>query len=116
MSFEEQVKQWVSTDNQMKLYSGRVKELRSQRNDIAHNLLTYVENKNLGGSIVQISDGKLKFQHTKITNPLTFRFVEECLHGCIQDENQVKYIIQYIKSKRSCRMVPDIKRVYNKTN
>ncbi|GAF93567.1 unnamed protein product, partial [marine sediment metagenome] len=58
--------------------------------------------------------GRLKFQQTKITNPLTFKFVEECLHECIENTDNVKHIIKHIKEKRSIRMVPDIKRFYNK--
>lgn len=116
MNFEESVKEWVATDNQMKLYLERIRELRSKRNDITGALITYVEDKHLSHAIIQISDGRLKFQHTKTTNPLTFRFIEECLHGCIHNEEQVKYIIEFIKSKRVTRNTPDIKRFYNKTN
>ena len=114
MSFEEKIKQWVSMDNQMKLYLEKVRELRAQRNDLTDILTHYANNNNLGNAIVQISDGRLKFQHTKITNPLTFKFVEECLHDCIEDPQYVTKIIQFIKEKRTTRSVPDIKRSYAK--
>ena len=116
MNFEESVKEWVSTDNLIKLHLEKIRGLRSKRNDITDTLVTYAENKNLGHPIIQISDGRLKFQYTKITNPLTFRFIENCLQDCIENTEQVGQIIQYIKSKRSTRKVSDIKRFYNKTN
>ena len=116
MNFEESVKDWVSTDNLIKLHLEKIRELRSKRNGITDTLITYTEDKNLGQPIIQISDGRLKFQYTKTTNPLTFRFIENCLQDCIENTEQVAQIIQFIKSKRSVRMVSDIKRFYNKTN
>ena len=114
MSFEEHIKEWVSTDNMMKLYLEKIRGLRQRRNDITDTLVTYAAEQNLNHAIIQISDGRLKFQQTKITNPLTFKFVEECLHECIENTDNVKHIIKHIKEKRSIRMVPDIKRFYNK--
>ena len=39
--------------------------------------------------------------------------LEECLNECIQNEDQVKQIIKFIKSKREFKYVSDIKRFYN---
>ena len=116
MTFEENVQKWVCADNQIKLYLEKVRELRTKRNDMTDTLLTYAENQQLENPIIEISDGRLKFQQTKITSPLTYRFVESCLHECIGNSEHVASIIQYIKSKRSSRIVPDIKRFYNKNN
>ena len=116
MTFEERIQNWVLTDNQIKLYLERTRELRSQRNDITDSLHQYIKEKDLENATIKITDGRLKFQYSKITNPLTFRFIEDCLHECINNSDQVQYIIKYIKSKRSTRLVPDIKRFYNKTN
>lgn len=118
MSFEKKIKEWVAMDNQMKLYLEKIRELRGERNDLTDLLTHYANNNNLGNAIVQISDGRLRFQHTKITNPLTFKFIEECLHDCIGDPQHVKKIITFIKEKRTTRTMPDIKRFYvkNKLN
>ena len=114
MSFEERIKEWVTTDNIMKLYLEKIQELRHKRNDITDALVTYAADQNLEHPIVQISDGRLKFQQTKITNPLTFKFIEQCLNECIVNTEDVEKIIKYIKEKRSIRIVQDIKRFYNK--
>ena len=116
MSFEDKIKLWVLKDNQMKLYLEKLRELRSERNDIGEILINYTQNNNLNHSIIQISDGKLKFQETRIASPLTYKFMEECLYDCIENSEDVKQIISYIKNKRRVRCYPDIKRVYNKTS
>lgn len=114
MSFEERIKEWVSTDNMMKLYLEKIRELRHKRNDITDSLITYAADQNLEHAVIQISDGRLKFQQTKTTAPLTFKFIEQCLKDCIANDEDVDQIIKYIKEKRSIRIVPDIKRFYSK--
>jgi len=114
MSFEERIKDWVSTDNMMKLYLEKVRELRHKRNDITDALVTYAAEQNLEHAVIQISDGRLKFQQTKTTAPLTFKFIEQCLSECIANQDDVTQIIKYIKEKRATRIVPDIKRFYTK--
>jgi len=66
-------------------------------------------------AVIEITDGKLKFQNNRVVQPITFRFLETCLNECISGENEVKQIIKYIKSKREVKYVPDIKRSYNQT-
>jgi hypothetical protein len=112
MDFETDVKNWVMIDNQIKQNNDKVKELRKQRTHLTTKIFSYAEENNLENAIIEISDGKLKFQQSKQTTPLTFKFLEECLNECIQNKEQVKQIIQFVKSKREFKYVSDIKRFY----
>jgi hypothetical protein len=112
MDFQNDVKNWVMVDNQIKQNSEKVKELRKQRTHLSTKIFSYAEENNLENAVIEISDGKLKFQQNKQTSPLTFKFLEECLNECIQNEEQVKQIIKFVKSKREFRYVSDIKRFY----
>ena len=113
MSFEKQVQDWVSIDNQLKILNDKAKELREKRNSLTTNLSKYAENNNLANSAIQISDGKLKFVNTKVTEPLTFKYLEKTLAEIIKSETQVKQIIEHIKVKRETKIVPEIKRFNN---
>jgi hypothetical protein len=113
MSFEQQIQQWVSLDNQMKQLSDKMKELREKKNDLNDVIFRQVETSNLSNSSIQISDGKLKFHQTKETQPLTFKYLESCLREIIKNEDQVNKIVEYIKNKREIKYVPEIKRLYN---
>ena len=112
--FQKNIQSWVTLDNQIKTLNQQVKELRSNRNSLTNNIFNYAESNNLENAVIQISDGKLKFQNVKSTSPLTFGFLKQCLNECIQDSNQVDELIEYIKSKRTTRMNYDIRRTYNK--
>lgn len=113
MNFENQIKQWVQLDNQLKELNEQTKELREKRNTLEKTITTYVESNNHSNSTIQISDGKLKFSNTRVPEPLTFKYLEKSLSEIIKNENQVKSIIEHIKQKRAVKIVPEIKRFSN---
>jgi len=113
MSFENQIQQWVLVDNQLKTLNDKMKVLRETRNSLSGNITNYAEKNNLSNSIVNISDGKLKFVNTKVQAPLTFKFLEKTLGEVIHNEVQAKYIVEQLKDKRDVKIVPEIKRFSN---
>ena len=86
MSFEEHIREWVATDNIIKKMNEQIREERTKRNTLGETILSYATENSLENSIVQITDGKLKFQNSKSTAPLTYKYVIECLEHCL-DEN-----------------------------
>ena len=113
MSFENQIQRWVSIDNQLKQINEKAKELREKRNTLEQNITTYASSNNLSNSIIQISDGRLKFANTKIQEPLTFKYLEKTLGEVIKNESQVHVIMEHLKQKRAVKIVPEIKRFSN---
>lgn len=113
MSFEQNIQQWITVDNQIKQLTDKMKELRDTKNTLNDAIFTHVQNSNLSNATVQISDGKLKFIKTKDTQQLTFKYLETCLHEIIKNEEQANKIIEYIKNKRDVKYVSEIKRFYN---
>lgn len=112
MSFEDNIREWVALDNRIKNITTDLKILRSQRGNLCAGIINHVANNNMSHNTIQISDGVLRFQNAKITSPLTFKFITQCLKECIVDEEQVVKLIQYIKEKRDIRYVPGVKRTY----
>ena len=112
-NLEKSIQSWVELDNELKKLNDTVKELRTRKNDVEDKIMGYVENNEMNNSVVNISDGKLKFCETKQTSPLTLGFLEKCLSEVIANQSQVKQIMDYIKSKRETKVVPEIKRYYN---
>jgi hypothetical protein len=112
-SLEKTIQNWVELDNELKKLNERSKDIRTRKNDVEDKIITYVEDNNMNNSIVNITDGKIKFCETKQTSPLTLGFLEKCLSEVIANQSQVKQIVDYIKNKRETKMVPEIKRYYN---
>jgi len=113
MSFENNIKKWVSLDNQIKSMNDKIKNMRDEKNSTEESILEYIETNNLKNATINISDGKLRFTTTKQTPPLTLKYIEECLSKCIPNEEQVKVVMNVIKESREVKYIPDIKRYTN---
>jgi len=85
MSFENQIQQWISLDNQLKQLNEKVKDLRDKRNNLEENITSYASENNLSNATVKISDGRLKFINTKVAEPLTFKYLEKTLGEVIKN-------------------------------
>jgi hypothetical protein len=113
MSFENQIAQWVSIDNQLKIANEQIKTLRDKRNTLSENITKYAANNNLSNATVQISDGRLKFANTRVPEPLTFKYLERALGEVIKNESQVSLIMKHLKEKRNIKNIQEIKRFSN---
>ena len=113
MSFENNIKQWIAVDNQLKTLNDKMKTLRDTRNVLSGNITDYAKQNNLSNSTVNIGDEKLKFVNSKVQTPLTFKFLEKTLGEVIRNEVQAKLIVDQIKDKRETKIVPEIKRFSN---
>ena len=113
MSFENQIQQWVSLDNQLKQINDKAREIREKRTRLTENITNYAQNNNLYNNIINISDGKLRFSNTKTPETLTFKYLEKSLSEIIKNELQVKTIIEHLKQNRDVKVIQEIKRVSN---
>ncbi len=113
MTLEQNKKNWVSIDNQIKEINERAKELRESRSNLENSITQYIEENELTDATIEISDGKLRYARYKNAQPLTLKYVDKCLKEIIPNPEQVDKIMQYIKSKREEKIAPIIKRYYN---
>jgi len=113
MNFEQEIQNWLSVDNQLKILNEKIKILRNKKTEITSNINNYVNDNNLYNNTIKINDERIKFGSTKVQSPLTFRYLEKTLNEIIKNENQVKQIIEYVKNKREINIVPEIKRYSN---
>ena len=116
MSFEQNIQKWVSLDNKIKILNDNLNQLREQRAELSKSLYAYAERNNLNNANIQISDGKLKFVTSKVSNPLSFKYVEKTLGEIISNEEQVKKIVNYLKEHREFKNVQELKRFSNTNN
>tara|TARA_Y100000589_G_scaffold322650_1_gene355913 strand:+ start:3573 stop:3920 length:348 start_codon:yes stop_codon:yes gene_type:complete len=110
--FQNNIKQWVTIDNNIKTLSENLKDLKTERSQISDNILNFVEQENLNTTTIQINDGALKFTKTKQTSNLTLSYVKECLEKCISNEDDINTIMNVIKTSRETKYSNEIKRSY----
>lgn len=111
MTLEENIKNWVKLDNEIKQLSSEMKNLRLQKENHSENILNHVKENNLEHAVIKIGDGKLKFVDTNSPQPLTYKFICECLCEYFENDNDiVMELICHIKSKRIIKKSKEIKR------
>ncbi len=113
MSFQENIQRWVQLDNQIRVYSERIKGLREEKNELSSKLTTQAEDNNYLESVIQITDGKLKFTNTKVQSQLTFKYIEETLGNTIKDRTICDEIIKRLKDNREVKYTQELKRYNN---
>ena len=112
MSFEENIKKWVTLDNKTKILNEELKMIRAQKNTVLGNINYFVQTQKLDNAVVNISDGQLKFVKSQSTQGLTLGFVEQCLLDIFKNEEQTEKVMEYIKSQREVKVNQEIKRFY----
>ena len=112
--FEDKIRSWVKLDDELRKVQQHVRELREKRSAVAGSIHTYVNtNTQLKNASINISDGRLKIGETHSAQSLTFKFLEESLNEIIPNKDSVSQILNHVKSKRSIKTIPDIKRFYS---
>lgn len=112
MTFSDNIKKWVSIDDEIRELNVQLKNKRLQRSNILESILQYKTDNNLDGKIVKYNNETLKFSKSRQYQSITYDFINSCLNDLIDDKRQVQQIVEYIKEKRSFKNVEDIKRFY----
>ena len=111
MNLETNIKKWVSLDNDIKKLNAQLKLLRGEKDSYTNDILEYISTNNLENAIIKLPNGKLKFVDVNTSQPLTYKFICECLHEYLEnDDDKVLEIITYIKSRRQIKVTKEIKR------
>lgn len=112
--FQHSIREWVSLDNKVKTMNDELKTLRAQRQELTSRIMTISETEGYGDPVINISDGKLKFASVRTIGSLTLGYVKSCLEACIDDNERVNEIMEYIKENRPVKEVRDIRRYVDK--
>ena len=112
MSLEENIKKWVILDNNIKDLNEKIKLLKNNKISYNKNIIQYISSNNLDNATIKINNGKLKFVDVKYSQPLTYKYIFNCLNKFLNDDDQVMEIINFIKSEREVKTVREIKRYF----
>lgn len=107
--FYENIKEWNNINKKIESIQEDLNNLKSKKNIIKNNIISYVENNNLNNAIININNNQLRFISCKSFQPLTYKFLKQCLNDCISNDEQADLLFEYIKAKRSINQYLDIK-------
>ena len=108
--FIRNVQKWVYVESQLKEVNEKTKKMRSIKTDLTEKICNYMDkNPNIKNKI-GIGTGEITMYQKKDYTPLTFSYIEKCLNEIIQDENQVEFVVQYLKDKREITTSSDLRK------
>lgn len=108
------IRTWVQYDTQLHNLASQAKTIREQRNELQKSIVDQLRAKALDRTIIDIGSEELKMVHRTEYAPLTYQYVEKCLHEVIPNSDHVKYIIEYMKQKRNTKECYDLRRMQKK--
>ncbi|NDH69059.1 MAG: hypothetical protein EBY22_14385 [Gammaproteobacteria bacterium] len=113
-TFKDDIALWVLLDNQLKTVNEKVKKMREKKQEAADRICQYLINTNYKNKI-KIKDGEhlaeIRMYDKKEYSSLTFGYIETCLKKIIQDEEQVDYVIEFLKANREVTSSHDLKKI-----
>ena len=116
-SLKENITLWVLLDTQLKTINEKTKKMREKKNELSQNICKYIIDNNIKNKI-KIKDGEhlaeIRMYDKKEYSALTFGYIESCLKKLIHDEEQVEYVIEFLKENREITSSPDIRKTIEK--
>ena len=109
---QDQVKSWVTMDNDIRDMADRIKSARDDKSEVQSNITDYIRENNMENSVIRISDSDIRFTTTRTAAPLTYKHLYTCLCELVADEEQVQRMITHIKEKRPIKENMDMKRTF----
>jgi hypothetical protein len=108
--FQNDLKNWYILDNKFRDLSLQLNIIKNEKNEIKNKITEFIQSNNLEKKSIKIDNTQFRFVNQKQIQPLTFKFLKECLDDCIQNSEQVDQLIDYIKSKREIKEFLDLKK------
>jgi hypothetical protein len=108
--FQNDLKNWYILDNKFRDLSLQLNIIKNEKNEIKNKITEFIQSNNLEKKSIKIDNTQFRFVNQKQIQPLTFKFLKECLDNCIQNSEQVDQLIDYIKSKREIKEFLDLKK------
>ena len=106
MSFEQTIQEWVKTDQELQELNERVKQLRQTKSELDKKITQHSEER--GAKSFRYGSIKMKIVESKISESLTFKYLNKCLRDMIKNEDQVTQMLDYIKRKRDVKTVSHV--------
>jgi len=99
--FVDSIRQWVILDKQMQVVNEKSREIRGKRTAMGDRLCEFMEDQNIADKPIKVkNEGEIHCIERKKYSPLTFSYIEERLAEIIEDDDQVDYIMNYLRERR----------------
>ena len=122
--FTEGIKKWVMLEKKItnikEEYNLKLKDYKDKKDNLENELTKFMKENELTDSIIKLPDGKIKYNETNISQPITYKFLKEIFTSdadMIPDYENKKLIIRLhsLSTPRANQAVKELCSFLNKT-
>lgn len=113
LGLQKYIQNWVAVDNQLQILQEKTKKMREWKKKLTEKITEGMKEKGWENRILEIPDGELKLQEKNEYSALSFGYIEDCLYELIPDEDQVHFVVDYLREHREKKTFIDIRRKKN---
>ena len=98
---------WIAVENQLSILQEKTKTMREWKKKLSEKITEYMQT----SGVVQktVPNGEWKIHERTEYSALSFSYVEDCLRELIPDEDQVDFVMDYLRDHRESKNVIDVK-------
>lgn len=109
--FNQLIAKWVHVENEIKKYNAHLSKLRESRSRLNDQIAKQLISTEKQNAIIRTSTCNLRLYDTKVYSQISFKYIEQILPDLIEDEDQVKQIVKYLKKNRSVKINTELRKV-----
>ena len=108
-SFSQEVQKYVKLEEEIQTLQSQLKTLKEEKQTSQNIIAKTMVSQNWQNRVIDAGSSELSLVERKQYGSITFTYLAEKLKNIIPDEEQVKYVIQYLKDQREVKTIQDIK-------
>jgi hypothetical protein len=102
------IQKWVLVDTEIQKLQEKMKTWKMWKQKLHEAILQYMAESDSSTLPVSSTQQLKRVQRTE-HNALSFHYLEECLLEILTEEEQVEYVLEYIRENREVKTVYDLK-------
>lgn len=109
-TLSQDISNYIRLDDEIQSFQEKLRELKESKSKLHDKITENMIKQNIVNKTISIGSSKLSIIEKKQYSSLTFSYLEDTLSKIIPDQNQVSYVIKYLKENRSIKTHKEIKR------
>jgi len=98
---------WIAVENQLNILQEKTKTMREWKKKLSEKITEYMQTS--GFAQKSVPNGEWKLHERTEYSALSFSYVEDCLRELIPEEDQVDFVMDYLRDHRESKNVIDVK-------
>lgn len=111
-SIQTYMEKWIAVETQLNVLQEKTKTMREWKKKLSDKIAEYMQENNMSSK--KSDQGEWKLQERTEYSTLSFAYVEDCLRELIPEEDQVDFVMDYLRDHREATKKIEVK--YKKKN